>query len=498
MMLHPLAMSTTVSTPKLSEVAKHLVIPDGITTSLFPRIEQRLSDADVFFDRWQRGVGQVALGCREDGKLAATVGGVVLSWPRQIGKTYSTGNLNIGDCLEFPGTRVAWTSHHNRTTTNTFRTMQAMVRRKKIWPHIAAIRTANGEQEIQFVNGSIIMFGAREQGFGRGMDKLDRLIFDEAQILSLKALEDMVPATNQAQHPHGGLVYFMGTPPRPSDDGEAFTAKRERALSGKSTDQVYIELSADEDADPFDSSIYPTFNPSFPHRTPLEAMQRMLENIPDEESIRREMMGIWPPPQASGAAITPELWGPGDPDATADGRVAFGVYVNIPRTHSAIGAATECGDGSYLVEVVPAVHGRDGDDLPGTAWIPGRVAELSKAHDPQATIVDSYSSAASLLPAFAELGVDVTTTNTVDMARACGLFYDLLVEGRIKHLGAPGLTKAALAAKWRELADARAWDRKDKTSDITQLVAVTLALYGLINAEAPKISAYDDHDLLIV
>ena len=104
---------TTVSTPqrsdpKLSEVARHLIIPDGIVTSLFPRIERRMAEADVRFDLWQRGVGQVSLGCRADGKLAATVGGVVWSWPRQIGKTYSAGNLQIGDCLAAPFFFVAW------------------------------------------------------------------------------------------------------------------------------------------------------------------------------------------------------------------------------------------------------------------------------------------------------------------------------------------------------------------------------------------------------
>ena len=112
------------------------------------------------------------------------------SIPRQIGKTFTVGNLLIAMALEYPKLRVAWTSHHNRTTTNTFRSMQGMVNRKMVAPHLAVngIRTANGEQEIRFRNGSIIMFGAREQGFGRGLDEIDVEVFDEAQILTLKAL----------------------------------------------------------------------------------------------------------------------------------------------------------------------------------------------------------------------------------------------------------------------------------------------------------------------
>src|SRR5699024_2992519 len=187
-------MST--STPRLSEVARELVIPDGITTSVFPRVEQRLNEVGIYFDRWQSGWGMVALGCRADGKYAATIGGVVASIPRQVGKTYTVGGMLIGLCLEFPGLQAIWTSHHSRTTTRTFQSIQGIVRRKKIYPLLShtgrsdGIRSANGEQEIRFKNGSVIMFGAREQGFGRGMDAIDVEVFDEAQILGIKALED--------------------------------------------------------------------------------------------------------------------------------------------------------------------------------------------------------------------------------------------------------------------------------------------------------------------
>ena len=320
----------TGSTRRLSEVARHLVIPTGIVTSVFPRVYNRLQEVGIAFDEWQQGFGRVALGCRESGKYAASIGGVVASIPRQVGKTYTVGNLIIGLCLEFPGLRVIWTSHHNRTTTATFRSMQSMVRKKEIWPHVTAIRTANGEQEIVFANGSIIMFGAREQGFGRGMESIDVEVFDEAQILGVKALEDMVPATNAAKHEHGGLVVFLGTPPRPTDDGAAFTTKRKKALDGLTRDQVYIEISADPDTDPDNQSMFGTFNPSYPHRTPLESMLRMRENIPDEDAWRREAMGIWPDPDEDSAPtwqiVAEDQWN-GLRDLTVEltGPVALGI-----------------------------------------------------------------------------------------------------------------------------------------------------------------------------
>lgn len=505
----PTRTSTTRSTRpsskdrRLSEVARHLVIPPGITTSLFPRINKRLRDIGISFDTWQQGFGTVALGCREDGKFAATVGGVAASVPRQVGKTFTVGNLLIAMALEFPGLKVAWTSHHNRTTTNTFRSMQGMVRRKAVLPYLApgannGIRTANGEQEIRFANGSIIMFGAREQGFGRGLDEIDVEVFDEAQILTLKALEDMVPATNQARNPHGGLIFFLGTPPRPTDPGEAFSAKREQALSGKADDMVYVEIGADPDADPDDRSQWPKMNPSYPHRTPLESMLRMRSNIPDDDSYRREAMGIWP--VVGVGLISPTQW-----QALTDTRskpkdpVAFGVYVGRGRDSAAIGVAGYRADGRIHVGVVPAASGRgDLTSLPGTGWIAPRVKELRDKWRPCAVVIDEKSEAGALIDDIAALGVKVETTTATSMANACVRFLAAVNEGQLRHNGALDLQASVCAGRPRDLLDSWAWDRKDRSSDITQLVAVTLALHGLVAYGRPAKSAYEEKDLLIV
>ena len=221
---------------RLSEVARHVVIPKGIVTTGWPRIEAQCAEMGVSFDEWQRGLGLIAFGKRKNGKYAASVGGVVMSIGRQIGKTFFVGMVVIALCVLFPNTTVLWTAHRTRTATKTFKTLQGYVRRKKVAPFLKqnrsnGMRTANGEQEIEFANGSIIMFGARADGFGRGFDQVDFEVFDEAQILDEKALEDMVPATNQSTHPAGALLFYMGTPPRPVDKGEEFTNRRAKALS---------------------------------------------------------------------------------------------------------------------------------------------------------------------------------------------------------------------------------------------------------------------------
>jgi hypothetical protein len=74
--------------------------------------------------------------------------------------------------------------------------------------------TGSGDEEIRFHNGSRILFGARERGFGRGIPGVDILIFDEAQILSDRALSNMLATMNTSRF---GLQLYIGTPPKPED-----------------------------------------------------------------------------------------------------------------------------------------------------------------------------------------------------------------------------------------------------------------------------------------
>lgn len=466
------ANSTTPTTLKLSEVARHLRIPDGIVTTQFPRVYRRLRAVGVLFDPWQVGFGTAALGCRKNGKYAATVSGVTASIPRQVGKTFTVGHLLVGLALEFPGTRMVWTSHHSRTTTNTFQSMQGLVGKKKIRPFVRAIRSTNGEQEIRFTNGSVLMFGAREFGFGRGMDGIDVEVFDEAQKLSLKALEDMVPATNQPRHPHGALVFFIGTPPRPDDDGDAFTAKRLAGIEGSDPDAMFVEFSADDDADPDDREQWAMANPSFPHRTPVESMLRMRKLLPSEDSWLREALGIW---DAIGSeqVVPASLWAE-DADTLSLPTARFVLAIDVDPAQSKGSVAFAGLRDDELVHV--ELH----EQRSGTAWIPPFIADLTQRHDIAAVVVDQRSPAASLLEDLKRLKVRrIVQTTSDDMAVACGQFYEAAVSGRLRHLDQHQLNASLAVARKRPLGDRWAWNRKTVDADITPIVAATLAVWGV-------------------
>lgn len=460
---------TKPSTRRLSEVARHVVIPSGIVSTGWPAVEAKCREFGDEFDEWQRGLGRIVLGKREDGIYAATVGGVTLSIPRQVAKTFLVGRLIFALCVLFPGTRVLWTAHHTATLSNTFRSLSGFARRKRVAPYILATRRGSGKEAIEFVNGSVVYFGARSQGFGRGFEEVDVEVFDEAQILDEKALEDMVAATNQSRHPHGALLFYMGTPPRPSDPGEAFTKLRKDALAGDSEDGVYVECSADPDARSDDHAQWRKANPSFPHRTPLRSMLRLKKNLPSDESWRREAMGIWDA-ENSGSGLNVERW-KALQDAPRDrGTPVFGVSTAPDRSWAAVLVAWRRPDGHVHVQLSGV--GESVDYRQTTSWVRARVNELRSKWGGR-VLTDRESQ---------DL---VDDAEVVPLFRAEASLDDAIAAGLVHHGNEPALNVAVKAARWRKSGDGRVLERNGDL-DISPVVAAALAVHGVMTTvDAP-------------
>ena len=94
-----MAVQSPTKPGRLSEVARHLVLPSNLTSTAFPSIDRHCQAMGIQFDTWQADLVRGALGKRKDGKYAATVGGVVWSLPRQVGKTFTVGAMLFALCI---------------------------------------------------------------------------------------------------------------------------------------------------------------------------------------------------------------------------------------------------------------------------------------------------------------------------------------------------------------------------------------------------------------
>ena len=483
----PPRSKTAPSTPRLSEFARSFIFPETIHRTVWPRVEAKGLELGLGFDWWQSQLNSVALGYRADGIYAASVGGIGESVPRQVGKTYNKLALLTIMCILFPGYQVVWTAHHLRTSTKTFTTLRGICRRRRVAPHVRSIRAANGEQQVEFTNGSSIMFGARSMGFGRGFDEIDAEVFDEAQILDTKALEDMIAATNQARHEHGALLFFMGTPPRPTDPSEAFALRRSKALSGKAEHAIWLEIGADPDSDPDDRSQWPKMNPSFPTRTPLESILRLRENLGDDDSWNREGRGVWDPESKGGVIPTPSWESQTDPESIPVDRFSLGIEVGPDLAWASVALAGVRADGAGHIELDDDQHTRGR----GVTWLSPHVEDLV-AKNPQlrAVVADVGGPIKPLLTEYdgrwflkksdGTRGVEITPLKVAELGAGCSSLLSGIVTGALWHLGQPQLTAGALPAGKRPLGDTGmwVWSRKTAESDITPIQACTYALIG--------------------
>jgi len=419
---------------------------------------------------------------RSDGKYASTIGGTGLSIPRQVGKTFLVGMIAFALCLLRPNLTVIWTAHRVRTAEETFGKMQAFAKRRRIAPHILKIVLGSGDEAIMFRNGSRILFGARERGFGRGFDEVDVLIFDEAQILTGAALDDMIPAMNQSRQAEGGLMLFMGTPPKPTDPSEVFIRMRQEALSGGDDDTGWVEFGADEDyvftplPAPLTEADWKQIakaNPSFPKDTPREAILRMRKKL-GSDSFLREGAGVWDEFDAHKQVIPLKSWTDlSIPDA------------EVPLDPPAYYALAMSPD--RIASIAVAVRGVLADYVD--------LAEMSRMDDSRKLIdwfvqrcgrripvmIDSRDPAASMVNELRSRGVKVNVSTATDAGKACGGLLDAVKEARVQHCDQPAIRVALASAKKLPVGKAGLWewDIKDLSPEMAALRAITLARFGL-------------------
>lgn len=445
----------------LSEVARYVITPAGIASTAWPKVRDTCQRLGWGFDRWQYDSGRLILAKRADGSYAADT--IVISIPRQVGKTYLIACIIFALCLLEPGLTVVWTAHRKTTAKETFAQFDAMAMRPKVRPHIRQVLRGKGDEAIHFTNRSRILFGSRESGFGRGFAGVDILVCDEAQIMTDAVMEDMAATQNTAPNP---LFFLMGTPPRPRDPGETFTLFRQEALDGDSDTTLYIETSADRGTDPMDRDQLRKANPSYPHRTTERALLRLRKKLKSDDAWDREARGIWDEAPIHQPVVGSAKWanmadaGPADDVRPA----GLGVHSSASR-HLSVAAAWVVDDVIHVEEVWA---GPDADEC--AAWI----RKHAGRRIPVAIDNGTPSPVAPLLKAGLTRVLGATAA---DQARACGVLADKIRHNRFTHGYQPQLhvdvhrRPVGSAGGWM-------WDLRNDDGTSHPLVAATLAIHA--------------------
>lgn len=412
--------------------------------------------------------------------------------PRQNLKTSTLEIAALTDVFVLGEELHVWTAHLFPTARKTFEHMVGLIaanddfKRRCVWPP----PSSHGEEAIELLTGPTIEFKARSKGGGRGFSDVAKVTLDEALFLSDSELGALLPtmATNPAaQVRYGSSAGFTTS--------EALRAIRDRGRKGRDPRLAYFEHGAPrvkcEQKDCDHNRINPPpgcaldreelwrrANPALGRRITISFLRSMRRSLPPAE-FSREFLSWWDEPvEVADRAIAPNVWkAQQDPSSRPLDPVALGIEVS-PQRHVSLVAAGWRPDGRWHGEVITT--GR------GTGWLIDVLLRVIDKVDPAVLVIDSAGRAGSLIPDIEAAGLEVTVTSAAQRARADrGLVDDLEQDrGRI----APGspLDNAVEAATWRDMpGGGQAFDRRHVTSDISSLVGLSLARFGLLTAEPP-------------
>ena len=447
-------------------------VPNVRASGAWEDVVELASAYGLVLDGWQENVLEGSLGERADGLWAAKQIGV--SCPRQNGKgAILEARALAGLCL-FGEATIIHSAHEARTAQMGFQRLKAYfenyddLRRK-----VASIGNAIAREYIRLRSGQEVKFVTRSKSAIRGFSA-DCLLLDEGQILNDSAWEAIL-YTVSARPNH--QIWMLGTPPLSVEEGVVFDRFRTRGVEGKDHRSAWFEWSAPPGCDLDDPTVWAQANPALGGRVSYENVVAE-RSVASDEGFARERLGMWSD-IASQRVISSASWDPlAAPNLIdAGGEVSVAIDVSPDRSVASIASAGWTTDGVPYVDVVETRRGEPD-------WGVQRFVDICSRHQVVAVVIDGMSAANTLIDPLEQRGITVTVTTARQMAKAFGGFYDSVMDGQLRHLGQPVLNVALSVARKRPIGDGGfGWSRKDSESDITPLVASTLALWGLTSGE---------------
>jgi phage terminase large subunit-like protein len=330
-----------------------------------------------------------------------------------------------------------------------------------------------GERTTWTPTGSTVEITASGEASGHGFD-LDLGLIDEAWAQrDARLVQGFRPAMMSRPAAQLWIMSTMGTDESTFwnglvDDGRA------RVEAGERSGVAYFEYSAGDDDDPDDPATWWGCMPALGHTVAEATIAADHDALEPSEFARaylnrRQSLGR--------PVIDAAVWSAcRDSRSQLAGLPCFALDVTPDRSAASIAVSGWTGTDGPRRRHIEVVEHR-----PGTEWVTARLLDLERRWAPLPVVVDPGGPAGSLLIDLAAAGVPTETCSTREYAQACGQLFDAVTAGAVAHLDQPVLNAAITAARKRPLGDAWAWARK-AGGDISPLVAVTLAAWGLVKA----------------
>lgn len=445
---------------------------------------------------WQRAAQLEILAKRPDGFWTHL--DCVIICPRQNGKSLVL-SIRILYGIFVLGENVAYTAQRWQTAEDIYKRTWAMIeKRPSLLRRVVRHTCSQGRGTIELQGGAQVVFTTRSADAGRGLTKIDLVIYDEAYSLTDGEMSALSPAQLAAEDPQ--TIYASSAVNQDlHPDGLVLTAIRQRGLEGEP--ELYMaEFMAPEEMDREDEATWKYANPSYgviQNATKVRKLMRGFATPAGRKSFDVEILGRgdWPDDIGDGEilpVIDPEFWGAFALNEPELDMGDFAIAFDMPDDRSVLSivAATRRVDGGIHYEVI--LHARARDEVETLVKVCG--------NGPRATCVSRSSPAMSLVPDLEAAGVEVTLVNEQQQAQANGALVDELDARLVSHTGDPLFDAALRVGEKRNTGAGGAWVWDRKGAQVSPIVGVSLARFGMWAEadEEPQQSAYEESDFIML
>jgi hypothetical protein len=462
-----------------------------------PQLGQLSAKLGRPLDPEQHEAIDVLTGLRADGRPASLEAAIVC--PRQNMKTWAFQLIALGRLLQPGGDKlIVWSAHEVATSQATFLDFQELIETHPwLSTRVTKVSQANGKEGIQFAGGRWLRFRARIRTGGRGLSG-DCVVLDEAFALIAAHMGALLPILSTRRR---AAVFYGSSAGLP--ESAVLRGVRDRGRLGGSGAPAYIEWCVPGSLrDPGCAAgpkclhlpgtagctldredLVLTANPAAyaDRRITLDYLRAERLALTPEE-YARERFGWWDDP-AGESPITVEAWAaravPADERHLPENRpvprpVALAVDTTRGLRSATVAAVGRRPDGRLHGELLRMDAGTD--------WVAAFLRDKQREHGCPVLLLGGSATAQALVPDLERARVRIVEVPTADYAASCvGLAADV-EDDRWRHLGDPIVAASVAGAASRDVGDTGAWrwSPKDSTSDITPLVALTLARWGLL------------------
>lgn len=419
---------------------------------------------------WQRYAADVATERNPDGSYRYEL--VVITVPRQSGKTTLIRAVNVERCVSQPGAQCFYTAQTGKDGRERWADGVKALRSSPFRDQIK-VRDAQGRERVIFPNGSEWRCFAPVDDALHGYTP-PLVTLDEAMAHDAATGDALMGAIDPAQQTlHRRQLWVVSTAGTARSTFLRGLVDRGRAAD---RDVCLIEYAAPDDADPYDPETWRAYHPALgwirPDGTPQvteETLAKSARQLPRAE-FERAYLNRWT--VTSSQLIPDDVWRKltAELGTVPASSVVLCYDVAHDRRSASVSAVWRVGD-ELRARVVVAQA--------GSSWVAPMIAELWRAERPRAVAARDGGPAREVTDQLRRDGVRVSTVSPGDWPMATGAMLTAIRDGSLRHDGSAWLSSAAAGVVVRPTGDGIAFSGRHSVGDVSPILGITAGAWVL-------------------